>query len=541
MNTPSMSSVAREWAVALTRIPSINGSSDEARFADHFVELLKSRHVFAAAGAEITTIPVDRDPLGRKVVAVLVRGLGNDTVVLTGHYDTVGINDYGDLKSLALEPELLRSALIERLRTTAHSASEKRALADLETGGFLPGRGLLDMKAGLAAGLAVVEGFASQPKRAGNLLFLAVPDEEATSCGARQVAGSLADFSSQRGLVPNAIINLDSAADDGAGHVGRTVALGSIGKLLLTAYVVGLPAHACYPFAGINAGALAGAIAADVEWSNALADPGRGIPGLPPTLLSIKDCKQHYDVTTPASVWGTWNALTYGRRPDDLLAAFAQVCRCAVTQAVAKLSTCNEFNLALEVSDVPVLDFATLYRSVLATDANTQIEYEGFAESIAERGVSLPEQCRQLTEAIWLRSGRSGPAVVVGYGSLPYLPVSLSTAPQAQKLRNAVDAACRRVSQTADSTVTQIAFFQGISDVSFLGEADMTVIPDIAVNTPVWGHAIRWPKFSAVAGVPTINAGPWGRDYHTPLERLHEEYAFHVLPRLLQAIIDEVF
>jgi arginine utilization protein RocB len=33
--------------------------------------------------------------------------------------------------------------------------------------------------------------------------------------------------------------------------------------------------------------------------------------------------------------------------------------------------------------------------------------------------------------------------------------------------------------------------------------------------------------------VPTINLGPWGRDYHTPFERIETDYGFRVLPSLL--------
>jgi arginine utilization protein RocB len=41
-------------------------------------------------------------------------------------------------------------------------------------------------------------------------------------------------------------------------------------------------------------------------------------------------------------------------------------------------------------------------------------------------------------------------------------------------------------------------------------------------------------------GWPAINIGPWGRDYHTPLERLHVPYAFQTLPRVLLSVIDAV-
>ena len=60
---------------------------------------------------------------------------------------------------------------------------------------FLPGRGLLDMKSGIAAGIAVVEAFAADPARRGNLLFAATPDEEDRSVGMRAAAELLLFFS----------------------------------------------------------------------------------------------------------------------------------------------------------------------------------------------------------------------------------------------------------------------------------------------------------------------------------------------------------
>ena len=59
----------------------------------------------------------------------------------------------------------------------------------------------------------------------------------------------------------------------------------------------------------------------------------------------------------------------------------------------------------------------------------------------------------------------------------------------------------------------------------------------IAANTPAWGFGIAASPAEAAAGVPIVNAGPWGRDYHTPLERLHIGYAFEVLPELVLAIV----
>jgi arginine utilization protein RocB len=59
-------------------------------------------------------------------------------------------------------------------------------------------------------------------------------------------------------------------------------------------------------------------------------------------------------------------------------------------------------------------------------------------------------------------------------------------------------------------------------------------------NTPAWGFGIDWPAGAGPAGIPIVNAGPWGRDYHTRLERLHAGYAFEVLPELLLAMVRDV-
>src|SRR5262249_7595280 len=162
-------------------------------------------------------------------VFALKRGKGRRTVLLAGHYDTVPADDYGDLKPLAFDPERLLEKTIARLRETGEHAL---ALADLESGDYLPGRGLLDMKAGLAAGIAVLENHQGE----GNLLLVATPDEEDRSAGMRAAASQIAVLAKEQGLDIALAINLDSIADDGDGSFGCSIAFGSIGKLLLTAF-----------------------------------------------------------------------------------------------------------------------------------------------------------------------------------------------------------------------------------------------------------------------------------------------------------------
>jgi arginine utilization protein RocB len=68
----------------------------------------------------------------------------------------------------------------------------------------------------------------------------------------------LPDIAVRFGLSFEGAINLDSLVDEGDGEIGRSVALGTIGKLLPSALVVGQAVHASNSLQGLNAGGASG-------------------------------------------------------------------------------------------------------------------------------------------------------------------------------------------------------------------------------------------------------------------------------------------
>jgi arginine utilization protein RocB len=546
MNSPLASgATAAAWALELTAVPSVTGTPDEAAFAGWLRGRIADLPAFAGARGRVWTIPVPGDALGRACVAALVPGRGRRTVVLTGHFDTVTTDGYGDLAPLATRPHELRVALVARLaaRGAAATPAEALALADLVGGAFLPGRGLLDMKAGLAAGLAALLAFAAEPAdREGNLLFLAVPDEEAGSAGARAAAAVLPALADELGLSLAAAVNLDAMADEGDGAEGRRVALGTVGKLLPSALVVGRAVHAADALRGVNAGALAGRIAAAVECSGALAERTGEEAAAPPTLLGLKDGRSAYDVTTPERTWLYWNVMTHRRDPAEVLATLAGLCREVADDHVRRLTKRARIlgaDAGPPAPAVPVITFSELRREALRRDPGYEAGRAALAREVADHGLDLPEQCRLLTEHAWAASGRAGPAVVLGFASVPYLPTTLA-GPGGERLEAAVRRAADTVAARHVTTIGTCRYIPGISDMSFLGQADSSAVPRIAADTPAWGFGLDWPADGGIAGLPIVNAGPWGRDYHTPLERVHAGYAFEVLPDLVLAIAWEV-
>ncbi|MCV9937435.1 M20/M25/M40 family metallo-hydrolase [Boseaceae bacterium BT-24-1] len=520
---------ARDWAIWLTRFASVTGTQGERDLPAALAERLRASLLWR--GCEVWLIPAPDDVLGRSCLAVLARGKGDKALLLTGHFDTVPVDDYGELRELATDPEPLREALLRQLRSPATPA-EELAKRDLESGLFLPGRGLLDMKAGLAAGLAAIEEFLQSSERLGNLLFVAVPDEEVNSVGARALATAMPQIVQERAIRLVGAINLDCIGDRGDGTLGRSVALGSVGKLLPTALVIGQPTHASHPLQGINAAAIAGAIASRLEWATELTDRPDGEPGIPPTLLSLKDSKRHYDVTTPDACFASWNILTMGRAADDVLGAFEDLIRDAVAAFARTLAERQAFATTTNSTpqDIPIFRASAVVAEASRDPSNAD-GLKQMARQLSCDGLSLPDQNEKLTFRAWQLAGRSGPAVVIGFGSLPYPHVEIDQSDQAQAMFAAIEVARAQTMATRDTVVGLCRHFPGISDMSFLGQADTQSLGLIAENTPAWDSGVRWS--GAVIGVPTVNIGPWGRDYHTALERVETRYAFDLLPRLL--------
>jgi arginine utilization protein RocB len=61
---------------------------------------------------------------------------------------------------------------------------------------------------------------------------------------------------------------------------------------------------------------------------------------------------------------------------------------------------------------------------------------EDLQATLASGNLAFPEQCRIVTERVWATCGLAGPAVITGFGSIPYLPTQLSARPDARRLAN---------------------------------------------------------------------------------------------------------
>ena len=534
MSDLSSAERVRDLSLLMTRWPSVTGSPDEAAFSGRLRALLAGLPPFRRHPDRLFAVASHGEPMTESVAA-LVRGSGRRTVVLAGHFDTVSIANYGSLAPLACDPEPLREVLLAELRGRSRNPAEAQALADLESGDFIPGRGLLDMKSGLAAGIAVLERFAGLDDAEGNLLFVATPDEENRSRGMRSLRDALPEIARRFDLDIVGGINLDSSSCLRDGEEGRAVYLGSIGKFAPFAFVVGRPTHAGYPFDGVSAHRIGAEIVRAMDTVPELADEAFGEHAPPPVCLEARDLRDGYDVTTPDRVWLSFNWLTHSRSAAELLSEF----RAVVTGAL---------NAALATQDA----HAARYRGAQKRKTEgTVLAYADLLERVRERGGEAAlGRLRQLDEAVSgggdplkasrkivaaaaTEAGIEGPAVIVGFSSLHYPLVHLDRDGEAgRRMRDRLAGVMADVAARHGTGIRFKQIFAGISDMSFLGHRPATgETALLAANTPSAAFTDRAPD--GLLAFPSVNIGPWGRDYHQKWERVHAPYTFGVLPDLV--------
>ena len=542
--TASYSDV-QSLAIALTRTASITDSPGEKAYASYLCSVLGQIPYFKNNPDNLTALPIPGDPKGRSNVLALVRGSGNRCVILTGHYDVVHTSMYGSLEPWAFDPETLSKKMLQALADiTGKDNPLQRLKEDLSSGQFLPGRGILDMKSGLAAGISVLAGFSSPYEREGNLLFLSVADEEGASRGMKAAAAMLGGYLAERNLVPSAIFNLDAAVDQDSGEMGRAVFTGSVGKTLPFAYFVGKCTHAGAPFDGINPVLPASEFAREVEcnpdaFKERQVAPGEEAP--PPTVLYFRESRAAYDVTTPPAVFCALNVLSHTRGPEEILETVRKIASDSMNKAISLLrersSTLSRrvsVHFSLPARQPLVIDFDELSR--MAERTSPGILEKARVYAAGQYPDDKVQQTLLILQELVPLSGIEGPATITGFAPPYYARAELN---QGRDI-GFISMLRGEISEFAMETGNSIRvrpYFPGISDISFLAPADSAEQRGLVRRQSPVCDASSAEETRISIGCPVVNIGPWGRDYHQMGERVHKEYSFVELPELLSRLV----
>lgn len=321
----------------LVAIPSISNTKEESLAADYLAKSLAEQDYFRANPGLCGQFPIEGDPLGRTVAYGLVRGNGRRTVILTGHYDVVDTEEYGEFRKYAYDVEAWKNASGPELEGLLEMLTPE-AREDFCSGEWLFGRGVNDMKGGLAVGLAVTGWFGGRVLEGrgleGNILFLSVPDEEAYSAGMRGAVPLFVDLARRYDLDYACLLDLEPCFDEGG---RQQVFIGSVGKMLPAVLVQGAKAHVVEAFKGLNAVGVLARLFLETELAPEFAEVCEGELCPPPTWFNLRDRKEGYDVSVPLRAGGYMSVLGFQKTAETLMERLVELGRKAFSEYLARM------------------------------------------------------------------------------------------------------------------------------------------------------------------------------------------------------------
>lgn len=522
----------RKNLLRLVEVPSVSGSRAEREMPFLIQNLMLEIEYFKENPHHISLVPVTGDAAQRALVIALLRGNGTspETVVLLSHYDVVGTSGYGNLEEYAYRP----LELAEKMKATELPADAAR---DLGSGDYLFGRGVLDMKYGIALHIELIRVFsARRDALPGNILLLSVPDEEADSLGMRAAVSELLRLKSE-GLNLTAVISSEPQFPRFPGDDTKYIYTGTVGKLLPLVFCRGQETHAGVPYSGLNPYLMLSEIIRHIELNPDLADRGPGIIGPPPVCLKIGDFKSGYSVQTPVSAYAYFNFITLSSGPRQVMKIIKQTVRGALAgsrkrvRSLAELWPRNRGSSDFPTSDVPVYSLAEFTGLCCRTSGKSSAQ---IAEEI-NTGVQAVEPREATAEYIHLlsRFAPPKPCVVISFAP-PYYPHHhLSDSPADRRVKEVVLQMLEHAEHEYGECLVHLPFFPALSDMSYLRPPENLELGFLVANTPLWGSRYYIPlEEMSRLNLPFINIGPAGKDAHQFTERLSLPFSMRIAPGL---------
>ena len=510
-----------ELMLELVAIPSVTGTDVENTCAEFLYSRLAQLEYFKRNASDLCFIEAKGDRLNRRSVGALLRAVRptKKTVILTGHFDVVDAEVCGPIAPWAFDP-------LEYTRRIGELALSDEVRADLDSGNYLFGRGVSDMKMGIALDVCLLEDYAAQREELDfNVLVLLVPDEEGDSVGMRGSITYLAELKEKEGLDFLACINTEPV------FVGTSPAVyyGTIGKIMPLYFCVGRESHVGHYYEGLNSSLIASYLNISLEGRKEAIET-YGTQTLPPqACLRMRDLRSRYAVTLPERTVLYYNCLTIEKTPASVLREMKEKATLALSAAFAHVERADEIPRVFTVEEV--LDKAAQRvgsKEVLYAEILPAIE----AMDERERNIEF------LSRALDL-SGEKGPFVVVGFVPPFYPPRrNENAAPHERAVRRAASD-IRASLKNHGFAFEEQEIFEGITDLSFTGfQGEANELGALAANTPLWGHGYGLPLDDLrKIDIPCVVLGPIGKDAHKLTERVELNYSFNVLPSIIKEFI----
>lgn len=509
---------------------SLSGSQGEIDFPHKLKDKLLTLDYFSSQEDKIRLFDAGK---GRNALTALYKHDNTrDTVVLISHFDTVGVEEYGQLAHLAFDPKTLTQTLKEKTDLLTEEAR-----ADLQTDHFVFGRGIMDMKAGLALHMHILEQ-AIKEEWPINICLVTVPDEEVSSQGMLSAVPGLVQLKEAYDLNIRLFLNGEPSFTQQPLDNNHYIYSGSIGKIMPAALFYGIPTHAGEPLNGITAHFLSSYLNKEMEFTNRFQESFDGETTPLPICLQSNDLKDNYDVQTSHHSYSLYNVFTMEQTARDVMGTFKEIAEDAMHKCRTDYIKIVEANGIEPFTCIRVMEYHEVLEYFI--DKYSQEEAEAVINSVIEKDQGdfrkmtlliadrLMEYCQELA-----------PATILMFAP-PYMPaVNSSYDGLVQKL---IEVTQETFKQNFDYDVTNKHYFNGISDLSYVNyQADDDGWEVFMQNAPLWGETYQIPfKDMQILNAPVMNIGPFGKDAHKMSERLDKKNAFEMMPVVLKQVIQSV-
>ncbi|SHJ47506.1 M20/M25/M40 family metallo-hydrolase [Tepidibacter formicigenes] len=530
----------------LVGIKSDTGTSLERNIEEYLYNWFENNDYFIKNKENFGLYKLNNDHLKRSIVWGLVKGSGNDTVVLIHHHDVVNELDYGKLSKYAYSP-------FELMKTIKEYKLPNEIEKELGSGEWIFGRGTADMKAGASIQLYLIDKYSKLNAFKGNLLIISVPDEECLSAGMREAIYLLNELNEKFNLNYKLLINSEPHQREKENE--GVIYEGSVGKIMPIVYVRGKQTHVGDIFEGFNPVSLLSSIVRRTELNTGFSDVMDEEITPPPSWTYFRDNKKFYDVSIPRSACGYFSILNLYTSPYEIINKIKKICEESFEEVLDNMN--ENYNKYLNRINkkskklpwrVNVKTFDELYNQAKSEYKDAFINdykktMDNIKINIKDKKINMQEASFILIEKTLEYIKDISPIVIIGL-SPPYYPNVCNR--DFNDLSNTIKYLSDRINEYSaknwNENYKKKNYFMGISDMSytFLNNHE-EVKKAIGPNMPLWDevYSIYFEGIKKLS-IPVVNIGPWGKDIHKFTERVYKKDLLERTPKLIDYAIQIV-
>lgn len=530
----------------LVYVPSISGTESESLAAEKIFEILMEMPYFKANKNLVKLNKIEGDKCNRCFVTAMLNGKGESkrTVILTGHFDVVGIEEFSNLKKYAFDMD-------EFTKRVGEINLNIEARNDLESGDWIFGRGTADMKYGIALDIEILRELSARMDFDGNILFLAVPGEESNSEGMLAAVNYLARLQNDDDYDYCGLINSECCFPKAPGDDEKKVYLGTCGKVMPIFFCAGKETHACTPFEGLNPNVIISHINSLMELNPDFCDVVGNDVTPPPTCLKQTDLKDIYSVQTPLYAAAYYNCISLEMDGNTILEKLKAIATKAFNDSIdevkinyEKFRKLNNDTFEGETLRIEpfVISFSELYKCVSEKLGPVfESEMESIVGKWMKEGYDNQAIGIKLIKETYERYKDKRPMVIVGFIP-PFYPDKILNSDSRKDLNllKAVENTAELAKEKYNVEIKKENYFMGICDLSYTGFKDDRAEK---IHTNMASRVNYVLPFESLMklDIPSIVFGGWGKDFHKVTERLNKSYSLKIVPELYINLIHEIF